>query len=35
MIADRIGRAGLALRAADLLFDFLESGFDTPSLTPL
>jgi hypothetical protein len=34
MFGERIGRAGLRLSTADLLFEFSESGFDTPSRKP-
>jgi hypothetical protein len=34
MVGDRIGIAGLRLGTADLLLDFSESGFDTPSRKP-
>jgi hypothetical protein len=34
MIDHRVGIAGLGVGAADLLFDFAESGLDTPSLKP-
>ncbi|WP_200389695.1 hypothetical protein [Thiocapsa imhoffii] len=34
MVGDRIGIAGLRPGTADLLLDFSESGFDTPSRKP-
>jgi hypothetical protein len=35
MIADGVRGARLRLGTADVLFDFLEAGFDTPSQKPL
>jgi hypothetical protein len=35
MIGESERIAGLALGAADLLFDLLETGLDIPSLIPL
>jgi hypothetical protein len=34
VVGNRIGGAGLRLGTADLLFEFSESGFDTPSRKP-